>query len=268
VIRPGVPRTAAFFDLDKTIVAKSSTLAFSRPLYRGGLINRRAVLRSAYGQLVYRLGGADHAQMERVREYLSIMIAGWDVQTVKEIVADTLEHIVQPLVYAEAVELIDQHHREGRDVIIVSSAGADVVEPIGELLGADRVIATQLGAAHGKYTGEITFYAYGEHKADAIRELADEQGYDLANSYAYSDSITDAPMLELAGHPFAVNPDRALRRLATVCQWPILRFPQATALRRRTALGVSWRSIGAAAVAGGAAAAGLVWVASKRRIQR
>lgn len=268
MIRPGVPRTAAFFDLDKTIVAKSSTLAFSPSLYRGGLINRRDVLRSAYGQLVYRLGGADHQQMLKVREYLSLMVAGWDVQTVREIVADTLQHVVQPLVYAEAVELIDEHHKAGRDVIIVSTAGADVVEPIGELLGADRVIATQLGVEHGKYTGEITFYAYGDDKAHAMRELADEQGYDLEHSYAYSDSITDAPMLEVVGHSFAVNPDRALRRLATVCHWPILSWTQATALRRRTAFGVRWRSLGAAAVAGGAAAAGLVWVASKRRIQR
>src|SRR5262245_8067555 len=125
---PAVSRTAAFFDLDKTIIAKSSTLAFSRPFYEGGLINRRTVLRSAYSQFVYLVGGADHDQMERMRQYLSALATGWDVQTVKDIVAETLHHIVDPLVYDEAVDLIEDHHTAGRDVVIVSSSGAEVVE--------------------------------------------------------------------------------------------------------------------------------------------
>src|SRR4051794_17901291 len=128
-------RSAAFFDLDKTILARSSTLAFSRPFYAGGLINRRTVLRSAYAQFVYLLGGADHDQMERMHEYISAMCTGWDVATVKAIVADTLDHIVRPMIHTEAVELIAQHHAAGRDVVIVSSSGAEVVEPIGAMLG-------------------------------------------------------------------------------------------------------------------------------------
>ena len=102
----GTSRSAAFFDLDKTVIARSSTLAFSRPFYAGGLINRRTVLRSAYAQFVYLVGGADHDQMERMRQYLSSMVIGWDVQTVRDIVAETLHHIVDPLVYDEAVSLI------------------------------------------------------------------------------------------------------------------------------------------------------------------
>ena len=149
------PRSAAFFDLDKTIIARSSTLAFSRPFYAGGLINRRTVLRSAYAQFVYLLGGADHDQMERMREYISAMCTGWDVRTVQAIVADTLHHIVTPMIHDEAVELIEQHHAAGRDVVIVSSSGAEVVEPIGAMLGADKVIATRMVVADGKYTGEI-----------------------------------------------------------------------------------------------------------------
>src|SRR5207244_13052723 len=141
--------------LDKTIIARSSTLAFSRPFYAGGLINRRAVLRSTYAQFVYLLGGADHDQMERMREYLSAMCAGWNVQTVRAIVAETLHHIVDPIVYEEAVTLIEQHRAAGRDVVIVSSSGTEVVEPIGELLGADKVGATWLMVAGAKYTGGI-----------------------------------------------------------------------------------------------------------------
>src|SRR4051812_23153999 len=108
--------TAAFFDLDKTILARSSTLAFSRHFYNGGLINRRTVVRSAYAQFVYFLGGADHDQMEKMRAHLSRLVTGWDVQTVKDIVAEALHHVVDPLVYAEAVTLIDEHRSAGRDI--------------------------------------------------------------------------------------------------------------------------------------------------------
>ena len=118
--------TAAFFDLDKTIIAKSSTLAFSRPFQAGGLITRGAMLRSAYAQFVYLVGGADHDQMEKMRQFMSDLCAGWDVQTVRAIVADTLHNIVDPLVYDEAVSLIEEHHAAGRDVIIVSTSVTDV----------------------------------------------------------------------------------------------------------------------------------------------
>ena len=92
-------RTAAFFDLDKTIIAKSSTLAFGRSFYQGGLINRRAVLKTAYAQFVYLVGGADHDQMERMRQYLSSLCTGWDVGQVREIVAETLHDLIDPLIF-------------------------------------------------------------------------------------------------------------------------------------------------------------------------
>nr|WP_237706698.1 HAD-IB family hydrolase [Kribbella flavida] len=265
---PRTPRPAAFFDLDKTIIARSSTLAFSRPFYAGGLINRRTVLRSAYAQFVYLLGGADHDQMERMREYLSAMCTGWDVRTVREIVADTLHHIVDPIVYDEAVTLIEQHHAEGRDVVIVSSSGSEVVEPIGELLGADRVIATRMVVADGKYTGAIEDYVYGPHKATAITTLAAAEGYDLQASYGYSDSITDEPMLAAVGHPFAVNPDKALRRLAVSRGWPVLDFSEPVALAERTRrFHRVRRPAFAVSAAGAVLAAGALLYAARRRVR-
>src|SRR3954470_15566348 len=151
----GTVRAAAFFDLDKTVIAKSSALAFSRPLYRGGLINRRAVLRSAYAQFVFLAGGADHDQMEKMREYLSSLCRGWNVQLVREIVAETLHDLIDPLIYDEAASLIEEHHAAGRDVVIVSASGSEVVEPIGEMLGADHVVATRMIVKDGAYNGEI-----------------------------------------------------------------------------------------------------------------
>ncbi len=172
-------RTAAFFDLDKTIIAKSSVLAFGRPFYQGGLINRRAVLRSAYAQFMFALAGADSDQIERMRAYLTSMCTGWDVAQVREIVSETLHDIIDPIVYNEAVDLIAMHKAAGRDVVIVSTSGEEVVAPVGAMLGADDVVATQMVVRDGHYTGEISRYAYGPEKAVAIRELAEQRGYDL-----------------------------------------------------------------------------------------
>ncbi|HEU4513150.1 MAG TPA: HAD-IB family hydrolase [Nocardioidaceae bacterium] len=263
-LRPGRP--AAFFDLDKTIIAKSSTLAFSRPFYAGGLITRGSVLRSAYAQFVYLVGGADHDQMEKMREYLSDLSAGWDVQTVRDIVADTLHHIVDPLVYDEAVSLIEEHQLEGRDVVIVSASGTEVVEPIGEMLGADAVIATRMEIEDGKYTGEIGFYAYARNKATAIEELAKEKGYDLSRSYAYSDSVTDVHMLEIVGHPYAVNPDRELRKVAAARGWPVLWFNRPVALHRRVRLPSSKPTLAAIALGTAVSVGGAIYLAARRRV--
>ena len=256
-------REAAFFDLDKTIIAKSSTLAFSRPFQAGGLITRKALLRSVYTQFVYVLGGADHDQMEKMRQMLSELVTGWDVETVREIVAETLHNIVDPLVYDEAVQLIEQHHAEGRDVVIVSASGTEVVEPIGELLGADHVVATRMDVEDGRYTGHIAFYAYAEGKAVAIRELAETRGYDLSRCYAYSDSITDLPMLDVVGHPYAVNPDKELRRAAKERDWPVLVFTKPVALR--TPLPPAGPTLAALAVGGVVAIGGVLWAGARAR---
>ncbi|WP_129307730.1 HAD-IB family hydrolase [Streptomyces sp. L2] len=264
-----LPRAAAFFDLDKTVIAKSSTLTFSKSFYQGGLINRRAALRTAYAQFVFLVGGMDHDQMERTREYLSDLCRGWNVQQVRDIVAETLHDLIDPIIYDEAASLIEEHHAAGRDVVIVSTSGAEVVEPIGELLGADRVVATRMVVGEdGCFTGEVEYYAYGPTKAEAIRELAASEGYDLDRCHAYSDSATDLPMLQAVGHPHAVNPDRALRREASARGWPILEFRRPVRLKQRlSTFSVTPRPVlvAAAAVGAAAATAGLVWYASRRR---
>jgi HAD superfamily hydrolase (TIGR01490 family) len=219
---------AAFFDLDKTLISRSSTLAFAPSFYRYGLISRAQALRGAFAQLGYRLGGADHKQMERLREQATRLCSGWHVDRVTEIVTAHLVDTIGPLVYTEARRLLAAHHEAGRDVIIVSTAGQEMVGPIGAMLGATTIIATQLRMADGRYTGEVDFYAYGEAKATRIRQLATERGYELPNCYAYSDSHTDLPMLEVVGHPHAVNPDRELRRVAQSRGWPVLAFAALT----------------------------------------
>jgi HAD superfamily hydrolase (TIGR01490 family) len=261
-----VTRAAAFFDLDKTVIAKSSTLAFGRPFFHGGLINRRAVLKTAYAQLVFSFAGADAQQMERLRAQLTSMVTGWDAGTVHEIVRETLHEIVDPLIYAEAADLIEAHRAAGREIVIVSSSGAEMVEPIGEMLGVDRVVATRMVVLDGRYTGEIDFYAYGEHKAEAMRRVAAEGGYDLADCYAYSDSITDLPMLSAVGHPTAVNPDRGLRKAALERGWPVLQFTRPVSMRARFSIPPAPVMTGAA-MGVGAAVVGLAWYARHRALR-
>jgi HAD superfamily hydrolase (TIGR01490 family) len=257
--------TAAFFDLDKTIIARSSTFAFSKEFQAGGLISRGTVLRSAYTQFLYVIGGADHDQMEKMRQFMSQLCTGWDVATVREIIADTLQNIIEPMVYAEAVRLIAEHHEAGRDVIIVSTSGAEMVEPIGEMLGADHVIATRLEVDEGKYTGKIRFYAYAENKAKAITDLARKRGYDLERSYAYSDSATDVPMLEAVGHAYAVNPDKELRKAARERGWPVLIFEKPVALRRDVTMPPAKPTLTAVGLSAALAVIGAAWWRTHRR---
>jgi len=268
-----MPRSAAFFDLDKTILAKSSSLAFARPFYKNGLIGRADVLKSAYAQFSYVASGADHDQLEAMRHYMSELVKGWDVEQVRRIVAETLDDIVDPMVYEEAVDLIERHKEDGRDVVIISSSGTEVVEPIGERLRVDRAIGTQVAVdENGRYTGEIVFYAYGEGKADAMRALAEENGYDLAECYAYSDSMTDLPMLEVVGHPVAVNPDAPLRRVAVERGWPIMDFARPVAMptmrQRIAAVNTEKNRRTATRVGAATVALGIAWYAARRAAQR
>lgn len=250
-------RTAAFFDLDKTVIAKSSTLAFSKPFFDQGLINRRTVLKSAYAQFLFLMSGADHEQMDRMRSYITTMCTGWDVEQITSIVGETLHDIVDPLVFAEAANLIADHKLCGRDVVVVSASGEEIVAPIARAIGATHAMATRMVVEDGKYTGEVAFYCYGQGKVDAIRELAARESYSLEHCYAYSDSITDLPMLESVGHPTVVNPDRALRKEAVARGWPVRTFSRPVPLRDRLpapsgAAVATTVAVGASALAAGA----------------
>jgi HAD superfamily hydrolase (TIGR01490 family) len=256
---------AAFFDLDKTVIAKSSVLAFGKPFYREGLLSRSALLKTLYGQALYRLGGADEAKMDKARESMLSLTRGWEQARVRDVVLDTFEKIVSPIIYAEALELFETHREAGRKVFLVSSSPVEIVEALGDYLGVDEVIATRGRIDEtGHYTGEIDFYAYGPNKAAAVRAAAKREGIDLAASYAYSDSITDLPMLEVVGHPVAVNPDRELARLARQRGWEIRRFDHPVQLRHR----VPVPPPGPTAVVGGLLVAAGLGVVGWRWLQR
>jgi len=262
---------AAFFDLDKTVIAKASMVAFGKPLYRAGLLNRWLLLRALYGQLVYLYLGADAERMARMRTKVLALTAGWDQAHVGRIVAETLEEVIEPIVYDEAIGLIRDHQAAGRRVFLISASPEEIVLPLARYLGVDEAIATQARIdAHGRYTGEVAFYAYGPFKADRMRDLADERGIDLDGSYAYSDSVTDEPMLAAVGHPVAVNPDRDLARIAADRGWEVRWFTHKVPMRERVAMPTPGPT---AAVGGGlvataaAGAAAWWWVRRDRSVQ-
>lgn len=215
---------AAFFDLDKTIIATSSAFAYGREFLSNGLISRQEAFEIYRTKAAYMLVGQSSEKMDTTRDTLARMIEGWDVEDVERITADAMRTVVTPAIYAEARELIDWHHKQGHEVTIISASARILVEPIARELGIDNVVATELEVENGALTGRVTRYLKGDAKADAVRECVAEAGYDLEASYAYSDSATDIPMLELVGHPVAVNPDRALKKHAAANDWQVRSF--------------------------------------------
>ncbi len=229
-----VVESAAFFDLDKTVITKASIGAFSSHFRRHGLIKRRTALRAIGSQLVYVQLGTDEDRMAKLRESLLALTRGWDRDRVRQIVRERLLETVEPLIYAEALELMASHHLAGQRVYLVSTSPEEIVLPMAELLGADGVICSRAEVDEdGRYTGRMAFFADGSHKAEAIAELAANVGLDLGASTAYSDSATDVPMLELVGRPVAVNADRALAKVARERHWDTCQFTKPVRLRDR-----------------------------------
>ena len=256
---------AAFFDLDKTVIAKASIAAFGRTFYRGGLISRSTIVRALASQFVYLHLGASEQRLARVRESVLELTKGWDQQEVSRLVREALDDIVEPIIYAEALDLIERHQAEGRLVYLVSASPEEIVRPLAEYLGARGAIASKAVVdADGRYTGEMDFYAYGPFKADAIRQVAEREGIDLSASYAYSDSYTDAPMLESVGHPVVVNPDRVLARLAREREWEITSFSRPVRMRDRLPVPSGTMAVTGAAVVAVATGAAVAWRLGQR----
>ena len=248
---------AAFFDLDKTVIARASIAAFGHTFYRGGLVSRSTVLRALASQLVYLHLGASEQKLAKIRDSVLALTRGWNQQEVARLVREALDEVVEPIIYAEALELMEAHHSAGRRVYIVSASPEEIVRPLAEYLGADGSIASRAVVDEdGRYTGEMAFYAYGPFKAQAMGDLALSEGIDLSESYAYSDSYTDVMMLEAVGHPVAVNPDRVLANSRGEHEWESVQFTRPVRLRDRvpvpnlpTAAAVTGAAVAALAVA-------------------
>jgi HAD superfamily hydrolase (TIGR01490 family) len=215
---------AAFFDLDRTLIRRSSVLALAGSFRQRGLISRADLMRSAFWQVLFVLRGASGERVRRASEDGMKILSGFTVKDMQALVGDAMEPVLRPLVYDEPLHLVRRHREQGERVYIVSASLQEIVQHIADDLGFDGAIGSTCEIADGVYTGRSLRAAHGEGKADAIRELAAAEALDLAECTAYSDSHTDVPFLEAVGHPIAANPDRKLRRIARQRGWPVVRF--------------------------------------------
>jgi len=215
---------AAFFDLDRTVIRRSSVLALAGSFRRRGLISRLDLVKSAFWQLLFVARGASAERVRAASEDGMKVLAGFRVEDMRALVGDAMEPVLRPLVYDEPLHLVRRHRERGEKVFIVSATLQEIVEHIAEDLGFDGAIGSTCEIVDGVYTGRSLRAAHGEGKASAVRELAAAEGLELAACTAYSDSYSDVPFLEAVGHPVAANPDRKLRRIARDRGWPVLNF--------------------------------------------
>jgi HAD superfamily hydrolase (TIGR01490 family) len=248
---------AAFFDLDRTLMEGSSAFQFGRAAYKAGLLSRRQLISDGWANIRFRLRGSTDEGTHALRDRISASLQGTRVRDMQRLGPDVLARIL-PRVYPQVLALAYEHQDAGRRVYIFTAASQELAEMLAHVLTFDGGIGSQFSEVEdGVYTGRPTgLFIYGADKARAIKRLADAEGIDLSESYAYSDSASDLPMLRAVGHPVAVNPDRELLAEARENGWQVLRFER-LGRRLKALLGL----LGAAA-AGGAGSAAL---ATRRR---
>jgi HAD superfamily hydrolase (TIGR01490 family) len=215
---------AAFFDLDKTLIEGSSAIHFGRAAYKHGMVSRRQIARDAWANIKFRLNGSTDAGTDELRQRILDSITGQRTVDLARLGPDVLAGIL-PLIYREVLDEAYAHQDAGRPSYIVTAASQELADVLAHVLVLDGGIGMRSEVRDGVYTGRPAGpFTYREGKAEAIRELAAREGIDLAESFAYSDSESDLPMMRAVGHPVAVNPDRALERVAREEGWRIMRF--------------------------------------------
>jgi HAD superfamily hydrolase (TIGR01490 family) len=255
-----VLKAAAFFDLDRTLLRRSSALALAGPFRERGLITRTQLVKAAGWQLLFVARGASHEAVRSAAQDGLVVLRGFTPEELRALVADALEPVLRPLVYAEPLRLVEQHRERGESVYIVSATLQEIVDAIADDLGFDGALGTVCEVEDGRYTGRAVRALHAESKAESVRELAAAERLDLDACTAYSDSHTDLPFLEAVGRPVAVNPDRRLRRIAADRGWPVLEFSARAYPHARRRL--SPALVGPALLA---AAAAVAFTAARRR---
>lgn len=238
-------RGAAFFDLDRTLISGSSAFDFGIAAWRNKMIPTGELVKDATNALAFRLSGASDEKSSAVRDRILAAVEGGNQADLIELNEQIIPKILEK-VRPESRGLIEMHQEAGRDCWIVSASPIELVEPLAKSLGMQGGIGTRSEVEDGVYTGRLAgSFCYGEGKADEIAKLAAERGYDLRLSYAYSDSASDLPMMEMCGHPVAVNPDGPLESIAHQRGWPVVIFSR----RRKAVVKTTSAGLGAAGVA-------------------
>jgi HAD superfamily hydrolase (TIGR01490 family) len=217
-------RAAAFFDLDHTLISRATPIALAETFRRRGMIRRRDLVRAAAWHLIFMLRGLGEEAVRKAACDGMALLQGIRVADVDELLAEAMERVLGPLVYADPMDLLAQHRNRGEPAYVLSASLHEIVRHIALDLGFDDAVGSTCEIVDGVYTGKALEPCYGRYKAEAMKRLAERDGIDLARSTAYSDSHTDLAFLEAVGHPVAVNPDRKLRAIALERGWPVLTF--------------------------------------------
>jgi HAD superfamily hydrolase (TIGR01490 family) len=249
-----MPRTAAFFDLDKTLIEGSSAIHFGRAAYRRGLVSRRQLARDLWANIRFRLRGSTDAETDALRQRVLDSVAGHRVVDLARLGPEMLAGIL-PRAYPQMLEVAWRHQDAGVPVYIVTAASQELADTMASVFVFDGGIGVRSEVRDGVYTGRPDGpFTYREGKAEAIREVAVREGFDLGQSWAYSDSESDLPMLRAVGHPVAVNPDSHLLEVARAEGWQVMTFDR---LRRRLRIAGTVAGLGAAGASSGYVAARL-----------
>lgn len=248
---------AAFFDLDRTLMQGSSAYQFGRAAFSAGLISRRQLASDAWANVRFRLKGSTDEGTHALRDRISRSLAGTPVKDMERLGAPVLARVL-PRIYPAMLALAHEHQDQGRRVYIATAASNELAEALAQVLALDGGIGSQFSEVRdGVYTGRPTgLFIYGDGKAAAIQELAAREGISLGESYGYSDSASDLPMLRTVGHPVAVNPDRELLAVARHEGWEVLRFDR---------LGRRLKTVAGVAVTAAAGGLGTATVVRRRR---
>ena len=237
-------RVAAFFDLDRTLIAGASAFVFARAARDAGHIRLQDFAADAYRAIKFRFVGASDETSVGVRDRILAAVGGMkqsDLVALNDTVLPELLGLIRP----EARALLEQHHEAGRETWIVSASPIEIVEPLAVALGMTGGIGTKGEVDNGVYTGKLDGpFCYGEGKAEAIKLLAAERNIDLSQSWSYSDSMSDLPMMEIVGHAVAVNPDSQLAGIARRKGWPVVVFAQRSKMLIRRSTSITAVAIG------------------------
>lgn len=215
---------AAFFDLDRTLISRSSSLSLAPAFHRRGLLRRRDRAKAVVAQLVFVRYGAGTSRVGQTADTGMAFLKGLPVETMRDIVRESLDTAFKPHVYRDALDLVARHRERGEKSFVVSAALQEIVDALVAELGLDGGRGSTAEVENGVYTGRLVRRLDGRAKADVLVQLASAGDIELAESTAYSDSAADVPFLEAVGYPVAVNPDRRLRGIAAQRGWRVLRF--------------------------------------------
>jgi HAD superfamily hydrolase (TIGR01490 family) len=258
---PANPVAAAFFDVDNTMVIGASIFHFAKGLAARKYFSTADLRRFLWQQVKFRAGGEGSENIAKARESALAFIAGKSVAEIVAMSEDIYDEVIAARIYSGTRALAQQHLDAGERVWLVTATPEELARIIARRLQLTGALGTRAEELDGAFTGRLLGdLLHGEAKAAAVRELAEQEGLDLAQCAAYSDSINDMPMLSLVGRPVAINPDSALRDEARRHGWEIRDFRTG---RKAVRIGVP-AAVGVLA-AGAALSAG---AAIERRRQR